>query len=93
MTTVHRKLVMALTEYDRKQAGKRGYNPYALGQYIARLHDIDADIENGAPVRDAIVAAFSGRLLDVCLRAVGEPKAQLSDRRSSSYCYRPASGR
>ncbi len=66
-------LIHALTRYDAKQSGKRGYNPNALGIYFARVDDICADITNGASVRAAIVAGMVGRLQDVALRAVGEP--------------------
>jgi hypothetical protein len=37
MTTTEKlqhDLKMKLTRLDRKNAGKRGYNPYALGQYF-----------------------------------------------------------
>lgn len=66
-------LVHALTEYDRKQSRKRGYNPHALGIYFQRLDDICADIDAGADVRAAIVAGFSDRLVDSCLRALKLP--------------------
>ena len=32
-------LVMALTEYDRKQSTKKHYNPYALGIYFQALNE------------------------------------------------------
>ena len=38
---LHFKLVHAVTEYDRKQSTKRGYNPYALGQYLQRIQEFD----------------------------------------------------
>jgi hypothetical protein len=56
-------LVHAVTAYDRKQSTKRDYNHYALGQYLARVEDVLADIDAGANVFDAINAGFSGRLL------------------------------
>lgn len=34
--TFHDQLIGALTEFDRKQSGKRGHNPHALAIYFAR---------------------------------------------------------
>jgi hypothetical protein len=87
----HDKLVHALTAHDRKQAGKPSYNPYALGQYFARIEDIDKDIAAGANVRDALTAAFCGRLLDVALKAVGESKSTIDEQQNRGWTYRPAS--
>jgi hypothetical protein len=86
----HDKLIAALTAYDRKQSTKRDYNHYALAQYFARVDDVHADIAAGASVRAALVAAFCGRLLDVCLKAVGESKSTDDDQRLKSLSYRPA---
>jgi len=88
--TIHDTLLHALTEYDRKQSSKRGYNMYALPQYIGRLHDIDADLAQGADLRAALTAAFCGRLLDVCLKAVGLPKSTDGEQRGG-VVYTPAS--
>ena len=41
-------LVMAVTEYDRKQSVKRGYNRYDLPQYFMRIDEIMADIDSGS---------------------------------------------
>jgi len=85
-----RKLVHVVTEYDRKQQGKRGYNPYALPQYLARVQEVLEDIKNGANVREAIVAGFLGRLQDVCLKAVGEAKGTDDEARGSgAWSYSP----
>ena len=79
--TIHTALVHALTVYDRQNETRAAsnprahYNPYALPQYLIRLDAIEADIAAGAPVRDAIVAAFHGPLLRVALKAVNEPAA------------------
>ena len=72
--TLHSALVHAVTEYDRRESTKRGYNYYALGQYLIRLEEIEADIADGMPTRTALLRAFNGRLLDHLLKAVGEPK-------------------
>jgi hypothetical protein len=56
-------LIHAVTAYDRKQANRRCYNIYALGQYLIRVDDVLADIDAGANPFDAINAAFHGPLL------------------------------
>lgn len=67
------KLFNALTEYDRKQSTKRGYNPYALGHYAKALQSVEKDMEHGAPsIRIALLVNFNARLLSAMLRAVGE---------------------
>jgi len=55
---LHCRFVMALTEYDKKQSKKRGYNIYALAQYFERLKEVEADIANGTAVPDAVHAGF-----------------------------------
>jgi hypothetical protein len=67
------KLVMAVSAYDRRQAAKPGYNRYALPQYMGAVQQVEEELEAGTPLRQAIVKNFCGRLLDACLRAVGEP--------------------
>lgn len=66
------RLMNALTEYDRKQSTKRGYNRYALGQYCAAMQEVRIAVESGDTLRQALCANFCGRLLDVLLRSVGE---------------------
>jgi hypothetical protein len=85
---IRNKLATAVTTYDRKQSGKRFYNPYALGQYLARVAEVAADIERGAAVRPAIIAGFTGPLCNAVLRSVGESKA-LDSERSTSWTYCP----
>ncbi len=72
--TVRSALVHALTQYDVRQARGKRYNRYALAQYLNRIDQVCADIEAGAAVRAALVAGFSGALLDCALKAVNEPK-------------------
>jgi len=66
-------LIHAVTAYDRKQSTRRGYNPYALGQYFQRIDEVCLDIEAGAEPRAALMAGFNDRLLDVLLKAAGLP--------------------
>ena len=61
--SIRNTLNHAVTAYDRRQANKRGYNIYALGQYLIRVDQVMEDIEAGANPFDAINAAFHGPLL------------------------------
>jgi len=88
MNTVKAKLLHAVTEYDRRESKKPSYNRYALPQYLARIAEIDADIQRGADVRRAIVAGFSGRLADRCLKAVGLDKTSDEEQRGG-WIYQP----
>lgn len=81
---IKNKLIAAATEYARKQAKKKGYNPYALGIYLNRIEEIISDIENGAGVQDALGAGFSGTLLNHLAKAV-----QVSAAESGKYFYEP----
>lgn len=68
------KLISAATKYDARQAKGKRYNPYALGQYFARIDEIEKDITNGASPRDAICAGFTGSLLNAMLKAANLEK-------------------
>jgi len=82
------KLISAVTAYDSKESKKRSYNRNALGIYFARVDDICADIAAGADARSAVIAAFTGRLQDHCLRALGLSIASESEQ-SRSWHYQP----
>jgi hypothetical protein len=94
MMTLRERLVHAAAGHDRKEASKRSayrygaYNRYAPAQYFARIEEVIADAEDGAPVRDAVVAAFSGRLLDKMPEAAGVPPAAPEDRCGTAF-YEP----
>lgn len=77
----HAKIAMALTEYDRKQATKPGYNRYALPLYFQALDRVEDDLASGTEFRAALVAAFTGKLLACVLRAVGEPPPSIEELR------------
>lgn len=68
----HAKLLNALTSYDRRQATRKGHNPYALSHYCAALTRARESVENGATVRQALLSNFNGRLLSAALKAAGE---------------------
>ena len=102
MHDIKAKLTHAVTAFDRKQeerATKRkgGYhNPYALAQYLMRVDDVLADIENGAEPAAAIIAGFSaGPLRNACLTSIGAATSNADA--SGSYLglpvYKPASDR
>lgn len=88
--TIHSALVHAATQYDIRQARGKYHNPYALAQYLMRIDDIDKDIAAGAKPRAALLAAFSDRLLDAMLKAIGEPPFTLDEKRSGRVTYQPA---
>lgn len=88
--TLKDTLTHAVTAYDRKQSTKRFYNHYALAQYFERIEEICADVERGADVRKAVVAGFSDRLLDHCLRALNMPLFTREEQ-NSAWGYSPVS--
>ena len=73
----------AVTEYDRKQAGKRCWNPHALPLYLEAVERAVALVRAGKDVRSAIVANFNDRLLDRCLKAAGLSKSELAEQYES----------
>ena len=79
--TIHQKLISAATQYDEKQSKKKFYNPWALPQYIGRIQEISADLDKGADLRKALVTGLNGRLLDICLKAVGLPTSTKEEQR------------
>lgn len=60
----------AVTRYDRRQEGRKGYNPYALGLYMGAVGRVEQDLLAGASLRGALVHNFNGRLLDFCLKSL-----------------------
>ncbi len=78
MLTIKDTLLHAVTEYDRKQSKKRGYNHYALAQYMTRVDDVLADIEAGANPFEAINAGFCGPLLAHVTKTVARSHPDIS---------------
>jgi hypothetical protein len=70
----HHKMTHALTQYDARASKRKGYNIFALPQYLSRVDAVVQDIEAGADPAKAIAAGFSGRLQDLCLKACGFEK-------------------
>jgi len=81
--TIHYNLLHAVADYDRKQSTEPGYNVYALSLYLGAIDRAERRIEEGQSLRQALVASFTGRLLTVVLKAVGEPKATDTEQRGS----------
>lgn len=69
------RLVMAVTQYDRREEKRgRGYNIYALPQYLGAVDDAMKKIDKGQSPEDALSSTFTGRLLEVVLKAAaGSP--------------------
>ena len=85
---IKNQLVSAATQYDQRQSRKASYNPYALGQYFARIDEVCADVEAGASPRAALCAGFHDRLLDVLLKAIGE-KPHNREELPGGWAYQP----
>lgn len=71
--TDHQKIVHAFTEHDRKESKKNYYNPYALAHYCAAGQRVEAYVQAGYPLRDAVISCFRGRLADEILRSLRLP--------------------
>lgn len=67
---IRHKLVTALTEYDRKQSTRHGYNHHALALYFEALDEAMSQYDNGATIEHALRCWFNDRVLDACLKAV-----------------------
>jgi hypothetical protein len=64
------KLTSALTEYDRKQSTKRGYNHYALAIYFGALAEAQEEIDKGVEPSKALANNFNDRLLAALLKVL-----------------------
>jgi hypothetical protein len=84
-------LIHAAVRFDAKESKKRHYEAWALPQYLARINQICADIQKGAQVRAAVIAAFTGRLRSDCLRVLKLPQVTESERININWFYVPAS--
>jgi hypothetical protein len=76
LTSLERhQLLHAVTEHDRKQSTRKGYNRYALAHYLAAVENVCNAVNCGSTRRDALVDNFCGRLLDICLKALNMDKS------------------
>lgn len=55
----NRALAHELTTLDREESTKRGWNPYALGQYLAAGDDVAAAVAGGASKESAFADGFT----------------------------------
>ncbi len=78
---LNHKLTHAVTEYDRKQSKRKGYNMYALSHYLGACQEIAKEVDTGVNIRKACVEHLTGRLLDVVLKAIGEAPSTDSEQR------------
>lgn len=58
----------AVTAYDRRRANRKGYNPYALAQYLIRGDEVLIQAKTMG-LRAAICTGFNDRLRDAVLKA------------------------
>lgn len=84
---IQSRLASALTQYDAAQSKRKGWNPHALGIYFERLEAVIADMESGTAPRQALLAGFNDRLLDVCLKAIGEPRFTIQEKQDGTFVY------
>lgn len=61
------QLLAVLTDFDKRQARKPGYNRYALGHYCAALQRVADDVRAGMDVRASLANQFCGRLADLLI--------------------------
>ena len=71
MVSLHAKLVMILTEYDRRQSTRKNYNKYALGQYFRAIENVEDAIMAGKSLEDALPEGFCGPLLRYIAKKLG----------------------
>lgn len=87
MNTQRESIMKAVTEYDKKQLHKHlknerfYYNPCALSLYHDAVDRTCEAIQQGQDTRSALVDNFCGRLLDIVLKSVGEPKSTDAEQR------------
>lgn len=64
------KLTSAVTEWDRRESGKRGYNFYALPQYLNAVESVVERFWEGLTLKQALEAHFNDRLLAHLKKAI-----------------------
>ena len=63
-------MIHAVTRFDRRRVNRKGYNSYALAQYMRAADAAYALYNKGATVDRAIGECFNDRLHDAVLKAV-----------------------
>ena len=69
---IQARLIHAATAYDRRSAGSKWHNPYALAQYFTAIDRAMALIVAGIEPRKAVLRCFNDRLLDALLKALDQ---------------------
>jgi hypothetical protein len=64
------RLTNAVTNYDRRESTKRGYNHYSLAQYLAAVGEVIGEVRQGVPIETALSHFFCDRILAVLTREV-----------------------
>lgn len=71
---LHLRLAHVITEFDRRQATRRGYNPNALGIMLGALDETFEDVASGkrGSISDHLRNHFNDQILDNLLASVHE---------------------
>jgi hypothetical protein len=80
MTPEQRATILsAVTDWDRKQSTKPGYNMYALSHYCKALQRVALYAEKGYDLRSAVITCFKDRLCDHILKALKLDKMTIEE--------------
>lgn len=58
-------------------------NIYRIGLLLGGLDKVDAALENGATLRQAILSTYCDRALSACLKGVGQPDFTIEEKREA----------
>ncbi len=68
------RILMIVTEYDRKQSKKKGYNIWALSHYCNGVSNVMGAVDSGEDIEEALKAGFCGSLLRHIAKKLGIDK-------------------
>jgi hypothetical protein len=69
-TREYRWLLHVITAYDTRASRRRGYNPWALPQYMEALDRAASMVDEGASWEAAISKCYNDRLEAACLKGL-----------------------
>jgi hypothetical protein len=75
------KLLTAIVKYDARLSKKPHYNVYTLSHACNALTRAMNAVDRGVTPREALCGTFCGRLLDACLKAIGESPSTREEQR------------
>lgn len=79
---INARITHALTQYDIRASKRPGHSIWAPSHYFRALETAEARMrDEGMTLRQALVKSFTGRLLDVVLKAAGEPASTDAEQR------------